>query len=303
MGAVRWSGVVLTGGAMVACSGGATADPGLSALLRVQGAQFVAGAMPATSSAGPRVDSVEFPTNTIWPGDAHKTFSGALDPSATAAAVALSGDRGYWIITAGVPDFSAPTLPTFHGVASFATTLVPGQYTFQVRGIDAGGTFGPPAARILTAGETPPAAPAPQGELVVTLAWDTESDLDLHVVDPMGDEIYHGDPSSAPSRSAGQGALADAGSYGHLDVDSNAGCVIDGLRREDVVWPGAPPTGPYLVRVDTPSLCGQPIANYAVRAVLRGSVISQANGVALDPDTWGPHDRGAGKLVLTFSVP
>jgi hypothetical protein len=57
------------------------------------------------------------------------------------------------------------------------------------------------------------------------------------------------------------------------------------------------------VRVDTPSLCGQPIANFTVRAVLRGNAIGQASGVSLDPDTWGPHDRGAGKLVLTFDVP
>jgi hypothetical protein len=204
---------------------------------------------------------------------------------------------------AGVPDFSAPTLPTFRGLVSFATTLAPGQYTFQARAIDASGTFGPPATQILTAEAAVPSAPAPQGQLVVTLTWDTESDLDLHVVDPLGDELYHGDPSSAPPRSASPMPVADGGSYGYLDFDSNAACVIDGLRREDVVWLGPPPTGSYLVRIDTPSLCGQPIANYRVRAVLRGGVIGQAIGVALDSDTWGPHDRGAGKLVLVFGVP
>jgi hypothetical protein len=303
MPAGRWAAVALAGEAMVACGGGATADPGLSALMRVRGAQFVAGSMPATSSAGPKVDSLAFLTNTIWPGNADKPFSGALDPSATAVAIALSGDRGYWILTAGIPDFSTPTLPTFRGLASFATTLVAGQYTFEAHAVDAEGTFGPPAAQNLTAVDAPASAPVPQGQLVVTLSWDTESDLDLHVVDPLGNEVYHGDPSSAPPLAASQQTMADAGSYGYLDFDSNAGCVIDGLRREDVIWPGPPPTGPYLVRVDTPSLCGQPIATFAVRAVLRGNVVRQASGVALDSNTWGPHDRGAGELVLQFEVP
>ncbi|HZU81465.1 MAG TPA: hypothetical protein VE987_01040 [Polyangiaceae bacterium] len=288
---------------LLACSEGATSDPGLTALLRVQGAQFVAGAMPPASSAGPKVDSIAFATNTIWAGEAGKSFSGALDSTATAVAVALSGDRGYWLQTAGVPDFSAPTSPTFHGLASFATTLAPGQYALQVRAVDASGNFGPPATQVLTASAAAPSAPPAQGQLVVTLSWDTESDLDLHVVDPLGNEIFHGAPSSAAPASGASKSLADAGSPGYLDFDSNAGCVIDGLRREDVIWPGPPPEGTYLVRVDTPSLCGQPIANFTVQAVLEGALVGQAAGVALDSDTWGPHDRAAGRLVLTLTVP
>ncbi len=285
----------------VACGAGTPFEPGLSSLLRVQGAQFVDGPMPDPASAAPHVDSLAFPTNTIWPSEIDKAFSGSLDPSATAVAVALSGDRGYWIVTAGVPDVSAPTLPTFRSTASFSPALAPGQYTFEARAVDSSGHFGLPATQTLTAIGAPPSAPAPIGDLVVTLTWDSESDLDLHVVDPLGNEIYYGDPSSAPFGVAQ--ADADAGSYGTLDFDSNAGCVIDGLRREDVVWPGPPPTGSYQVRVDTPSLCGQPIANFNVIATLYGSLIGQASGVALDSSTWGAHGRGAGTLVLTFEVP
>jgi hypothetical protein len=269
--------------------------------MRVDGAQFVAGPLPALSPAGPRVASVELPTNTIWPGLADKAFQGSLDPQATAAAVALGGDDGYWIVPAGVPDFATPTLPTFEGTASFAATLPPGRYTFQANAVDAQGVFGPTATVALTATDGSPASATPAGALVVTLTWDTEADLDLHVVDPLGNEIYHGDPSSMPILSGGQ--PADAGSYGYLDFDSNAGCIIDGLRREDVIWPSAPPSGAYLVRVDTASLCGQPIANFQVRAVLEGAVVGSASGVSLDSDTWGPHDRGAGELVLSFVVP
>jgi hypothetical protein len=297
------AGLAVGGAVCVACSSGATSDPGLYSRMRVQGAQFVAGAPPGPSPSGPRVDSIELPTDTIWPALADKAFHGSLDPTATAAAIALDGDDGYWIVAAGVPDFSTPTLPSFSGTASFATTLAPGRYTFEVSAVDARGTFGPPGTLVLTAVEAAPSAAPPQGQLVVTLAWDTEADLDLHVVDPLGNEIYHGDPSSNPGLVPGRPAEQDAGSYGYLDFDSNAGCDIDGLRREDVIWPGPPPSGHYLVRVDTPSLCGQPIANFTVRAVLSGGEIGAASGVALDSDTWGPHDRGAGLLVLTFDVP
>ena len=53
-------------------------------------------------------------------------------------------------------------------------------------------------------------APPPDGELVVGLHWDGAADLDLHVVDPDGDEAWSGDPNtwqrpppgSEPTRSA-----------------------------------------------------------------------------------------------------
>ncbi len=286
-----------------ACGSGATSDLGLGSLMRVEGAQYVAGPMPAPSPQGPSVESIELPTTTIWPGLANKAFQGALAATATAAAVTLEGDRGYWLVVAGVPDFSTPGLPSFQGTASFAPTLEEGKHTFEVAAIDANGVFGSPSIQTLTATAGSPSAAAPTGQLVVTLTWDTEADLDLHVVDPLGNEIYHGDPSSQPAPVPGQAPPADAGGFGYLDFDSNAGCVIDGLRREDVIWAGAPPSGEYLVRVDAPSLCGAPIANFQVHAVLEGAVVGEAGGVALDSDTWGPHDRGAGELVLTFDVP
>ena len=81
--------------------------------------------------------------------------------------------------------------------------------------------------------------------LLVSLRWDTEADLDLHVVIPNGtvrsddDRIW-----SKPRRPPGQ--MVDAGAYksgGILDFDSNANCVIDGRRQENVSWTVAPPSG------------------------------------------------------------
>jgi hypothetical protein len=283
--------------ALAACTSGVTDDPALGALMRIEGAQFVHGAMPAVSTAAPTVASIDLATNTIWPGEIDKSLTGALGASATAAAIALSGDEGYWIVPAGVPDFSAPTLPTFLATASFAATLSPGPYALQIRAVDASGAFGAPSTQTLTALAAPPSGSSADGAksaLVVSLAWDTEADLDLHVDDPDGNEIYHGDPLTTS---------ADGGVAGELDFDSNANCVIDGRRQEDVTWTSSPPSGHYRVLVDAASLCGQSIAHWTVHVTLRGADLGSASGVALDSDTWGPHDRGDGLLALAFDVP
>ena len=88
--------------------------------------------------------------------------------------------------------------------------------------------------------EANPLNPPATGDLVVTLTWDTESNLNLHVGDPDGADIYWGNQSSQPPFAFNQ---PDSGSFGYIDYDSNANCVIDGLRREDVIWPDPPPSG------------------------------------------------------------
>jgi hypothetical protein len=285
--------------ASAACNPSVAADQGADAYMRVPGGQFFRGPMPSGSSAGPAVAALRLVDNDIWAGLSDDPIAGALAPSATAAAIGLQGDVGYWIVPAGVPDIATPDEPSFSAAATFSQGIILGSYTLVVRAVDDAGRFGPPSTQVLVA-ETSPTNPPASGALVVTLTWDTESNLSLHVVDPAGAEIYWGDQSSRPPPPF---SPADGGSYGTIDYDSNANCIIDGLRREDVVWPGSPPSGKYTVRVDAPSLCGQPIANWSVRAVLDGATIGQASGVALDADTWGSHGSGAGVLALELTVP
>jgi hypothetical protein len=280
-----------------ACNQGAAADLGADAYMRLPGAQFVRGPMPEGSPKGPAVEAIRLVDDDIWAGLSDDPIGGALAPSATAAAIGLQGDLGYWLVPAGIPDVATPDEPSFSATATFSRGIVLGSYTLVVRAVDDAGAFGPPSTQILVA-EPLPTDPPATGALVVTLTWDTESNLSLHVVDPAGAEIYWNDPSSQPPFHK-----ADAGSYGYIDYDSNANCVIDGLRREDVIWPAAPPPGKYTVRVDAPSLCGQPIANWSVRATLYGKRIGQASGVALDADTRGSHGSGAGVLALELTVP
>ena len=122
------------------------------------------------------------------------------------------------------------------------------------------------------------------GDVQVTLSWNVDSDVDLHVVDPNGEEIYFDNPASA--------------SGGQLDLDSNAGCRIDGIRNENVTWPsGAAPWGIYTVRVNYWNSCGVQSTNYTVR-VNNGGESRVFSGTFTGSGNGGGH--GAGQEVASF---
>lgn len=77
-----------------------------------------------------------------------------------------------------------------------------------------------------------------EGQLRVSLAWSNYDDLDLHLVEPRGFEIYYGDK------------LSNAG--GRLDVDMNAGSGTTREPVENIYYPhGHPlPEGIYTVFVN-----------------------------------------------------
>lgn len=281
---MRSPGALLFALALAGC-GGVPANRGLGAELLVTGAQFNTGAMPAPSG-GPAVVSVDLRSNAAYAGQIEAPLSGSLGPTATAALIGLSGDIGYWTVPAGLPDVSAPSYPTFAVSLSYSASLAAGTYDLVVEAADANGNVGSPDTSTITL--TSPSSPS--GALVVSLRWDTEADLDLHVLAPGGIEIWRED-------------VAPAGSGAYLDFDSNADCMIDGRRLENVIWKDAPPSGHYQVLVDTFSLCAATFANWSVEAKLDGKVVGSAAGESVVTDTEVPHEGGAGVLALAFDVP
>jgi hypothetical protein len=75
------------------------------------------------------------------------------------------------------------------------------------------------------------------GNVQITLQWASSADLDLHVTEPDGNEIYFSNKGPSASQ-------------GILDVDSNVGCSADG-SVENVYWPEASPApaGEYSIEV------------------------------------------------------
>ena len=82
------------------------------------------------------------------------------------------------------------------------------------------------------------------GALQVTLRWNRAVDLDLHLTEPTPNgpcEIFYGSALVSP----------DCSPEGKLDLDSNAGCFIDGKDLENIIYPAdqAAPKGAYSVSV------------------------------------------------------
>ena len=299
MSRARW--VILGAIAVVSAAGcGRTRDDeARDALLHVEDAQFYRTEMPA-GETGPKVTSVTV-AGVSRAGLVGQSFAGELEPSANATAVMLDGDVGYWIVPAGIPSTSAPTLPTFQGVFAIATAAPSGPRTLTFRAVDGEGHFGPPVSRPLTI--APPRSA--DGRLVIALSWNNQADLDLHVVLPSGAELFKRNRTEyeRPPPSAGPVPPGSPTDGGFLDRDSNAGCTYDGQRAENAIWSEAPPKGRYTVRVDTFSLCGEATAISKVEARLDGVRIGAAEGVSTETDLRYDHNRGGGVLALELDVP
>jgi hypothetical protein len=126
---------------------------------------------------------------------------------------------------------------------------------------------------------------ASSGDVQVSASWDAASDVDLHVVDPRGQEIYYESSSSS--------------SGGALDLDSNAACAIDGKNNENIRWPiGRAPTGLYVVRLDYWASCGVTQTNYVVTINNGGSPQTFRGNFTGGGDQGG---AGSGRPITTFT--
>jgi hypothetical protein len=111
---------------------------------------------------------------------------------------------------------------------------------------------------------TPPPTPttAPAGSVRVRLMWSEQADLDLHVVDPIGNEVSFSHMTSANG--------------GQLDHDANWPCSSAiWSPQENISWPdGAAPTGDYTVVVDYFSECfGEGPVDFRLTIWVDGAVV------------------------------
>jgi len=187
--------------------------------------------------------------------------------------VSAVGYEGHLDVALGTPTNNVVVLLEF--TQSLAQDL-----TLSVQAVDVSGAVGPATTlplQTLAAGT---------GEVQVNLSWDTLVDLDLHVVQPDGEEVYWDHTKAA--------------SGGTLDVDSNTACQIDARNNENIYWPtGKAPRGDYKVRVDYWSNCGQPLVNWVVRVVVKGQATVYAGNLTGIGDHGG---QGSGLPITTFRV-
>jgi hypothetical protein len=274
-----WAALATTAAPLVVagCDVGQSPVTGLDEPIVVQGGQFISGDLPGTpppppDAAAPAVAadagfpplsvlSVNVVSQNIVAGMAGKSLKGDVSDDSAAVGVRLVDmGTGYWVVPAGSPDSQTPGAFTFSMSAGFNIDDVPGLHTLRFAAIGPSGNAGtqfdlgvcidsriPDNGHACTPDIAPPAA-------VFTLAWDTNFDLDMHVVAP-GGVVY--------DTKARVGAPLDASANGipagqpFIDRDSLRNCVPDGLRQEDLIFPDVLPKGTYFIFVDPFAACGQ----------------------------------------------
>jgi hypothetical protein len=282
----------ISAGAVMALLAGACdgqpADSGLAEPLRVQGGQFIEGPLPGTPPgqgsppASARVTNVSASSRIVQPGQAGQAFDGRTSDNATSVAVRFADiGSGYWVFVLSGKDSLFPGELSWHADLDFNSDFarLPGFHPLRFVAIDGNGNAGEQSeTSVCLLGKTPdnahecdPSQPPP--EAVITLAWDTDVDLDLIVVTPTLATISPKNPATeldggAPSASAGL-----------LDRDSLGSCVADGRRQEDLVWP-VRPTGTFDVYASLFSACGKPGVSYVATVYEAQGTMPNRNLVA-----------------------
>ena len=314
--------VAILGSSVIFCAcQGASSSPGLTAMLRVQGAQLVSGSIGAAPEdrATALVSGLTTPSNVIFAGSQGHGVSGKIGPGASAVAIGLAKENVYWVLPGGAHDSTSPDLLLFSSLLDFSPELAgspvveldsTGRASVPItfRAVTPEGILGPSLGLTMRLMDN-----RPTGTLVFSLRWSTPVDLDLRVVAPLPDgsgsvEIWSKHGSNVPSDTSSSTAATKA-AIGALDFDSNAGCRIDNRDQENVVWQGVPPAGYYTVRVDAYSLCGQLSAEWEVQATYNGEVITKDDGnpadvvgVATEAGTAGDHGAGAGTTAFKIDL-
>ena len=194
--------------------------------------------------------------------------------------VSIGGEPfGYYEID--LEDSAAPHRLT--GQLPFDLDPALASFCLQVTAVDDSGAAGPPACYQLDT------EPVGDGDVAVTVTWYSNADLDLHVLDPNGDEIFWLRPQVA--------------SGGELDLESNADCEPDFIRNEHIAWTGgAPPPGRYEVRVNHFSSCGAVETDYLVTVYNHGRT-STFSGTFVGRGSGTDGGFGAGRVITVFEVP
>jgi len=276
---------------LAGCGESVPSASGVHEPLVVHGGQFFEGALPRGAD-GPKIVNVDTQALLIPPGQVGKKLQGDVTAGAYSVAVRFADlGSGYWVVPVGPLDPQKKDGElTWEIVADIARDVPAGDHPLVLSSTDEQDRSGPVYSLPQTIQSR-----IPDGRVVISLRWDTDADLDLHLVAPNGNELDPKHITTAGPIDGGADALPPG--TGVLDRDSNPACTIDGYRQEDAVFAGAPLPGTYLVRVDMFAACQQPAANFVVQVYARGQLLRSQPGrlLDLDADGGGP---GAGLFVM-----
>lgn len=235
--------------------GGSSASPTVKKYFEVQNAEFSSSNLPSsTSDVEPYV---EMGGNVVIPGGT-KYVTVASPVEASKILVGVKGKKGHYEVAT---DQSLSKDIIYDFIMVVNQQLTEDTFTIIVGILDEDGEVSQYVEFPMTLHVVG------TGQLQVSLSFDNEKDIDLHLIEPNGDHIYYGNYMSENG--------------GELDLDSNAGCSIDGVNNENITYgEGAyVEPGEYTVYVDMWSNCDPTIAtNFVLTVMYEGVVIETVEG-------------------------
>jgi hypothetical protein len=245
------SGAGAGGASGSSASGGAGGAAPMSSVITIDDGGFEVGEAPAETGGGslPTIVSVMGPVAVTNGGSAvlHIQLSAPLE--APTFLVSLVGDTGYHTVTGADPDGNGVYDVTVQvsGDASAASLVLRVALT---DGVGAVGAYHEVVMEVVQSG---------QGDVKITLSFDRTHDLDLHVVEPNGEEISYENNASATG--------------GFLDLDSGLNCEPSPANSENIFWPpGGAPSGEYRVTVHNYQHCTPGEIPFTVRIAYDSTV-------------------------------
>lgn len=220
------------------------------------------------------------------------TAGGGSAAAVTGISVMINGGSGQQTVSSaaaftrvivsveGLNDYYELTLPA--GVSAEGVILSLSQRAtagnmyllYAVGDATALGSYARQALRVLQVGS---------GDIQISASWTDSADVDLHVIDPSGEEIYFGHKTAA--------------SGGTLDLDANAACSPNEsaprvfYSNENVVWAlGTAPNGTYTVILDYWSNCSVAQTDWVVTVQRQGAQPQIFTGSFVGPSASVPDD-------------
>lgn len=237
----------LRGGDDMGAAGGGTAaavdEPPAGDVIDVADGDFQSGEAPASVGAGlPAIVTLTGPEAVTNGGTAVLHVELAAPVADPSFVIQSDGDSGFHTVVGsdpegdGVYDISVQV----SAEASRATLLL------RVALTDGMGNIGEYAQIELMLVESG------TGDVKITLSFDRVHDLDLHVIEPNGEEVSYMNDASATG--------------GKLDLDTGAHCQAGGALSENIFWPpGGAPSGEYRVTVHNYEQCTPGAITFTVR--------------------------------------
>ena len=281
----------------VGCGDSVDAHSGANEPLTVSNGQFFEGSFPS-DEGGPAITSTSGYRSTIIPGGTvAKSIGGNAAAGSLSVAVALNGlGAGYWVTPVGSPDQETKGELTWKVLCNFAHDLPPRPQRLLFAAANRDGQWG--AQRFLDVTTTPF---LPEGQVVASLSWGNDADVDLHLISPSGKEL---DPKHLSTTAIDEDTMMPLPGAGTLDRDSIANCLPDGRRMENVVWASdatePPEPGTYTVVAHLFNSCGRPATSFVFDLYIDGQVSEHQAGVLLDIDA--DNGTGPGLFVTQFTL-